>query len=81
LSRCITSPLFLKKPHMLPRPATGKNSYHGTFSPLNLTDTILSIDHNGILKNDITLFLNDKNYIKETKYNKIITYLFENISL
>ena len=42
---------------------------------------ILSIDYKGTAKKDIDFFFNDKNYIKETKYNKIITYLFENMTL
>jgi hypothetical protein len=47
----------------------------------NLLDKILSIDHKGTLKKDINFFLEDNNYFKETKYNKIIEYLFESFVL
>jgi len=44
-------------------------------------DNILLIDYNGITNKDITYLLNDKNYFKETKYNKMISFLFEDITL
>jgi hypothetical protein len=47
----------------------------------NYLNNILSKDNKGTTKKDITQFLNDKNYFKETKYNKMITYLFNCITL
>jgi hypothetical protein len=44
-------------------------------------DKILSIDYKGTIKKDISSFLNDNNYSKKTKYNQMITYLFEDITL
>jgi hypothetical protein len=47
----------------------------------NYLDNILSIDYKGTARKDITQFITDKNYFKETKFNKIIMYLFEGLIL
>jgi len=47
----------------------------------NYLDNILLKDNKGTIIKDITKYLNDRNYFKETKYNKLITYLFEKIVL
>jgi hypothetical protein len=47
----------------------------------NYLDNILSIDYKGTTNRDITYFLNDKNYFKETKYNNMINHLFVGLAL
>jgi len=47
----------------------------------NYIEKILSIDHKGTMLKDMNHYLKDKNYAKETKCNKMLMYLFDNLLL